>query len=207
MHLRYVYSLIDGRCNIHIGASLENYSAVHMAFEICKTCTVSICTATQPCICYGRYKCSCMQAFKVMEQCSSYKSGCVETGVILFSIEVVRVGFRQQKAIQGTSMYGMKYTFLDGSRVFFSSRQCDTRCSLWECADIIRYPQKVTAFLNEEESREFPQLKNLSELTLTGKEEKKYLLMCKMKEDGSIERKLHTLPADSTTKVYIHACN
>ena len=41
VHLRYVYSLMDGRCNIHIGASLEKYSAFHMALEICKTCTVS----------------------------------------------------------------------------------------------------------------------------------------------------------------------
>ena len=142
-----------------------------------------------------------MQAFKVMKECFSHDKSCVKAGVILFNIEMVHVGFLRQKAIQGTSAYRTKYTFLNGSRVFFSSRQYDTRCSLRECADIVRYPQKVTAFLNEEESREFPQLKNLSELTLTGKEEKKYLLMCKMKKDGSVERKLHTLPADSTTKV------
>ena len=142
-----------------------------------------------------------MQAFKVMKECFGRDRNCVKAGVILFNIEVVHVGFLRRKAIRGTSAYRTTYTFPDGSRVLFSSRQCDTRCSLWECSDIIKYPQKVTAFLNEEESREFPQLANLSELTLTGKEEKKYLLMCKMKEDGSLDRKLHTLPADSTMKV------
>ena len=97
-----------------------------------------------------------MQVFKVMKECFSHDGSCVEAGVILFNIELVHVGFLRRKAIRGTSAYRTRYTFPDGARVFFSSRQCDTRCSLWECADIIKYPQKVTAFLNKEESREFP---------------------------------------------------
>ena len=96
-------------------------------------------------------------------------------------------------------MNGTKYTFLTGTRVFFSSRQCDTRCSLRECAEVIKYPQEATVFLDKEESREFPQLKNLGTLTLTGKEEKRYLVVSK--EGGSEYDKLHTLPLDSTTKV------
>ena len=70
-------------------------------------------------------------------------------------------------------MNGTKYTFLTGTRVFFSSRQCDTRCSLRECAEVIKYPQEATVFTDKEESKEFPQLKNLGALTLTGKEEKR----------------------------------
>ena len=139
-----------------------------------------------------------------MKECCSYERSRVTPGVILFNIEAVRVGFpRRQSAIRCATMYGTKCTFLDGAEVLFSSRQCDTRCCLWECTGVIRYPQKVTTFLTEGESREFPQLKNLSELTLTGKEEKKHLLMRKMKEDGSLEKKLYTLPTDSTAKVTI----
>ena len=145
---------------------------------------------------------ACMQAVKVMRECCSYEKRRVKSGVILFNIEVIRVGLRRRRAIRGVCMYGTEYTFLDGISVLFSSRQCDTRCSLWECAAIIIYPQQVTAFLDRvEESKKFPQLKNLSELTLTGKEEKTFLLMCRMKEDGSTEDKLLTLPADSHTMV------
>ena len=147
---------------------------------------------------------ACMQAVKVMGECCSYEKRCVKSGVILFNIEVIRIGFLgfQRRAIRGVCMYGTKYTFLDGTSVLFSSRQCDTQCTLWECAAIIRYPQQVTAFLDgEEESKKFPQLKNLSKLTLTGKEEKKFLLMYKMKEDGSKVYKPLTLPADSHTMV------
>ena len=138
-----------------------------------------------------------MQAVKVMGECCSYEKRRVKFGVILFNIEVIRVGLLRRRAIRGVCMYGTAYTFLDGTSVLFSSRQCDTQCSLWECAAIIRYPQQVTAFLDREESKKFPRLKNLSELTLTGKKEKPFLLMYKMKEDCSTEDKPHTLPADS----------
>ena len=137
----------------------------------------------------------------MIKECYSYEKIRLAFGVILFNIEIIHVGFRRRKGIRCVDMHGIKHTFLDDAEVLFSSRQCDTRCCLWECAGVIRYPQKVTTFLTEEESREFPQLKNLSELTLTGKEDKKCLLMCKMKEDGSPENKLYSLPADDTTKV------
>ena len=141
----------------------------------------------------------------MIKECCSYEKIHLTSGVILFNIEIIRVGFLRWKCIRCVDMYGTKHTFLDDAEVLFSSRQCDTRCSLWECAGVIRYPQKVTTFLTEEESSEFPQLKNLSELTLTGKEDKKCLLMCKTKEDGSTENKLYSLPADGTTKVTMHA--
>ena len=158
----------------------------------------------QSCIHYGIYMYNvyaCMQAFKVMKECCSYEKRRVRSGIILFNVEAIHVGFRRRKAICCASMDGTEYTFLDGAEVLFSSRQCDTQCSLWECAGVIRYPQQVRTFLTEGESREFPQLKNLSELTLTGREDKKYLLMRKMKEDGSMKEQLYTVPADGTTKV------
>ena len=96
-------------------------------------------------------------------------------------------------------MNGKKYTFLTGTRVLFSSRQCDTQCTLRECAEVIKYPQEATVFLEKEESKEFPQLKNLGTLTLTGKEEKRYLVVSTV--GGSKYDKLHTLSLDSTTKV------
>ena len=144
---------------------------------------------------------ACMQAVKVMRECCCHEKRRVKSGVILFNIEVIRIGLRRRRAIRGVCVYGTEYTFLDGTSVLFSSRQCDTQCSLWECAAIIRYPQQVTAFLDREESKKFPQLKNLSELTLTGTEEKLFLLMYRMKGDGSTEDKPYTLPADSHTMV------
>ena len=54
--------------------------------------------------------------------------------------------------------------------------------------------QKATCSLSHQGgSREFSQLiKHLSELPLTSKEEKQYLVMSKMKEDGSTEEKPYT---------------
>ena len=146
----------------------------------------------------------CMQALNILRQCHSYEKRPVEAGVILFNIKTctIRTGFLgllQREGIQGTSVYGTKCTFLTGTRVLFSSRQCDTKCTLRECAEVIEYPQEVTVFLKKGVSREFPQLKNLGTLTLTGKEEKRYLVVSKA--GGSKYDKLHTLPLDSSMKV------
>ena len=139
----------------------------------------------------------------MLRECYSYKQRSVKAGVILFNIEEINVGLLRRRGIRGTSVYGTKYTFLTGTRVLFSSRQCDTKCTLRECAEVIQFPQEATAFLLKEKSKQFPNLMNLSELTFTGKEERLYLVVSKINEDDSSDHMLHTLPVNSDTKVNI----
>ena len=148
-------------------------------------------------------QCPCMQAFNVLRQCYSYEKRPAKVGLILFNIKRICVGLLRQKGIRGTAVNGTKYTFLTGTRVFFSSRQCDTKCTLRECAEVIQFPQEATAFLLKEKSKQFPNLMNLSELTFTGKEERLYLVVSKINEDDSSDHMLHTLPVNSDTKVNI----
>ena len=113
------------------------------------------------------------------------------------------IGLRKKQGIAGVDHKGTVHQFLEGNKLYFSTKLRDVKCIPWNFIEVLQTPQTAVVFLhpNTEEEEEANSVQNLSIVTITEVTCVPHLVVRKMSDNGDQMGPTFTVPANADLEV------
>lgn len=113
------------------------------------------------------------------------------------------IGLRKKKGIKGVDHKGTVHQFLEGNKLYFSTKLSDVKCMPLHFIKVLQTPQTAIVYLhpNAEEEEEANSVQNLSIITITEVRRVPRLVVRKMSDSGDQLGPILMVPANADLEV------
>lgn len=153
-----------------------------------------------------------MQALRVLNKAWDHERQEVPAMTILFNIKICQVeqmigqGKRQLQGVEGVDHKGTRHQFLEGTRLYFSTKLFDVKCMPWSFIGVLQTPQTAVVYLQSiAEEEEVTSVQNLSIVTITEVTCVPHLVVRKMSDSGDQMGPTFTVPANADLEVVLNS--